>query len=212
MSEKFHEVVPEFSGRLNDVHRVLFMNQVDTYFSTVAGSNAQKINCVQRRFVQIARIWYDSLLPPPESFEEFKSLFTAQFWSESVENRVHDELLRPYKYHSNFGYTTHAMQWIAKARFLDPPIPTVHLVNVICQHFNDSVCTALLGRGIRTTTELISILTSMENSPFFHSLAYNSASSNRDEFSGNTIYHSTRPTPRLYNYSSIFNFNYYKSS
>jgi len=76
-------------------------------------------------------MWYDSLIPSPESYEEFVKCFRQQFWSIDIQRRVYDDVVRPYQYRSPTGLATHAIMWIAKAKYLDPPIHQLSLVSTI---------------------------------------------------------------------------------
>ena len=49
----------------------------------------------------------------------------------------------------------HAMDWISQARFLQPPIDQVEIVDQIISHFSFNVSLALRGLLITTTNELI---------------------------------------------------------
>ncbi|XP_050547815.1 rapA guanosine triphosphatase-activating protein 1-like [Daktulosphaira vitifoliae] len=204
LSEKFNDVIPEFSGHVNDIHPELFLSQVDSYFENIICTEQQKINSIQRRLVRTARLWYDALIPSPQSYDEFKVIFRSQFWSEAIQDRVHDEVLRPYRYLSNTGLSIHAMQWIAKARFLDPPISPSRLVKVICQHFNEHICTALKGRAPKTTSELLAVLSEFDNSPSFHSTTGNN-NNTRGLSNGSNV--EVEQRPENVNYRRHFNNN-----
>jgi len=80
---------------------------------------------------------------------------------------VYDDVVRPYQYRSPTGLATHAIMWIAKAKYLDPPIHQLSLVSTIIQHYPSSLAIAVRGRGPKTTGELIAVLTEFENTVSF---------------------------------------------
>jgi len=112
-------------------------------------------------------MWYDSLIRSPESYEEFVKCFRQQFWSIDIQRRVYDDVVRPYQYRSPIGLATHAIMWITKAKYLDPPINQMSLVSTIIQNYPSSLAIAIRGRGPKTTSELISVLTEFENTVSF---------------------------------------------
>jgi len=112
-------------------------------------------------------MWYDALIPSPASYEEIVKCFRQQFWSIDIQRRVYDDVVRPYQYQSPTGLATYAIMWIAKAKYLDPPIHQLSLVSTIIQHYTSSLAIAVRGRGPKTTSELISVLTEFENTVSF---------------------------------------------
>jgi len=166
-TERMQDVVSEFSGVLKEVHPERFLNELANYFENSYFTDVQKLNAVQRRLKNHAYMWYDSLIPSPESYEEFVKCFRQQFWSIDIQRRVHDDVVRPYQYRSPTGLATHAIMWITKAKYLDPPIHQMSLVSTIIQHYPSSLAIAIRGRGPKTTSELISVLTEFENTVSF---------------------------------------------
>jgi len=112
-------------------------------------------------------MWYDSLIPSPTSYDEFTRYFRQQYWSTDIQRRVYDDIFRPYQYRSSTGLATHAIMWITKAKYLDPPIQQLSLVSTIIQHYPSSLAIAIRGRGPKTTGELIAVLTEFENTTSF---------------------------------------------
>jgi len=60
------------------------------------------------------------------------------------------------------------MKWIAKARFLSPPIEPYDLVGIIIQHYPSDLSISIRGRNPKTTHELLTVLTEMEESTSFY--------------------------------------------
>lgn len=197
INEKFHDVIPEYSGGYNGVHPEQFLTQIDGYFSNGMYCEQQKLNLISRRLTHDARIWYDAIIPSPSNYEEFKTVFRHRFWSKAIQQRIHMEIMQPYQYYGNQGWSNHAMQWIAKAKYLSPPIEQSQLVTAIIQHFPSNICTAILGRGPKTTSELLDILSEFENSPSFHQLR-----------NPNTSYQSNNQSGPRYNENNRSNNNY----
>lgn len=56
------------------------------------------------------------------------------------------------------------MVWMAKARYLYPPINPLDLISVITQHYLSTLVIAIRGRSPRITNELLAILTEFEES------------------------------------------------
>lgn len=166
-TERMNDVVSEFSGIIKDVHPERFLNELANYFENSYFTDVQKLNAVQRRLKNDAYMWYDSLIPSPRSYEEFVGCFRQQFWSIDIQRRVYDDVFRPYQYRSPTGLATHAIMWITKAKYLDPPIHQLSLVSTIIQHYPSTLAIAVRGRGPKTTGELISVLTEFENTVSF---------------------------------------------
>lgn len=165
--ERLQDAVSEFSGSNKNMHPETFLCQLNAYFENVPLSPAQQLISAQRRIGGDARIWYESLIPSPETYSEFCILFRQRFWSAATQRKVRNDIFRPFQYHSATGITTHAMSWIAKSKYLSPPLDQCDLVGVIIQHYPFTLGMAIRGRGPTTTNELLAILTEFEESTSF---------------------------------------------
>lgn len=166
-SERLLDIVSEFTGKRHDLHPEKFLSQLDQYFQYHLPSNEQQIELFQRRLTGNARVWFDSLMPIPSLYIEVKSLFRQQFWSAATQRKIRNEIFQPYQYRSSSGIAAHAMSWIAKAKYLSPPMDQFDLVGIIIQHYPSVLGMAIRGRGPQTTNELLSILTEIEESTSF---------------------------------------------
>lgn len=165
--ERFQDAVSEFSGQIKVIHPQKFIGQVDAYFDSVFVSPAQQLISVHRRLVGDAQIWYESVIPSPQSYVEFRRLFLQHFWSSATQRKARNEVFRPYQYTKPDGLATHAMKWIAGAKYLNPPIEQPDLVSTIIQHYPTPLGMAIRGRGPRDTNELLSVLMEFEESASF---------------------------------------------
>lgn len=165
--ERFQDSVSEFSGQIKVIHPQQFIGQVDAYFDSVNVSPAQQLISTHRRLVGDAQIWYESLIPSPRSYAEFRLLFLQHFWSPATQRKARNEIFRHYQYTKSDGLATHAMKWIAGAKYLNPPIDQSDLVSTIIQHYPTSLGMAIRGRGPRDTNELLSVLMEFEESASF---------------------------------------------
>lgn len=165
--ERFQDSVSEFSGQIKEIHPQKFIGQVDAYFDSVHVSPAQQLISTHRRLVGDAQIWYESLIPSPRSYAEFRLLFLQHFWSPATQRKARNEIFRHYQYTRSDGLATHAMKWIAGAKYLNPPIEQSDLVSTIIQHYPTSLGMAIRGRGPRDTNELLSVLMEFEESASF---------------------------------------------
>jgi len=165
--ERLQDAVSEFSGNNRSLHPENFVRQLDIYFENVPMSEIQQLISAQRRLSGDARIWYDSLIPTPTSYIEFRSLFRQRFWFSATQRKSRNEVFRPFQYTRYDGLATHAMQWIAGAKYLSPPIDPIDLVSTIIQHYPTPLSMALRGRGPRNTNELLAVLTEFEESTSF---------------------------------------------
>ncbi|CAI6377657.1 unnamed protein product [Macrosiphum euphorbiae] len=166
-SERFTDAVSEFTGRRQDVHPEKFLNQLDQYFLYNCPHDDQRVELFQRRLTSGSRVWFDSLMPVPTTYEEVKKLFRQQFWSAATQRKIRNEIFQPCQYRSPVGINTHAMTWIAKAKYLSPPIDQFDLVGIIIQHYPSTLGMAIRGRGPQTTNALLSVLTEIEESTSF---------------------------------------------
>lgn len=165
--ERLNDAVSEFSGRTRSIHPEHFIRQLDAYFENVPMSADQQLISAQRRLIEDARLWYDSLIPTPADYNEFRILFRQRFWSAATQRKTRNEVFRPFQYTRYDGLATHAMQWIAGAKYLSPPIDPMDLVSTIIQHYPIPLSMALRGRGPRDTNELLAVLTEFEESTSF---------------------------------------------
>jgi len=165
--ERFADVVSEFNGRYQDLHPEKFLQQLNQYFTYYGQTDTQRVDLFQRRLTEHARIWFESLLPAPTTYDEAKMLFRQQFWSAATQRKIRNEIFREYQYRSPSGIANHAMIWIAKAKYLSPPVDPLDLIGVIIQHYPAALGVAIRGRGPRTTNELLAVLTEFEESASF---------------------------------------------
>lgn len=162
--ERLQDAVSEFSGQIQTLHPERFLHQLNAYFESIPMTSTQQLICAQRRLSGDARMWYESLIPTPDTYVEFCMLFRQRFWSDAAQRKARNDVLRPYLHDRYTGLATHAMKWIASAKYLSPPFHQSDLVSIIIQHFPTPISIALRGRRPRTTNELLSILTEFEES------------------------------------------------
>lgn len=164
-AERLADVVHQFTGNKNDTHPEDYLFELEQFFSTAFFTDFQKISFFKRRLWSRARSWFDALSPRPQSYNELLRLFRGQFWSNSIQRQVRNELLSPYSYNSPRGLVDHAIRWVSKAQYLNPPIDTYDLVGIITQHFPIHIKTAIIGRNPPNTNELLIVLAEMEEAP-----------------------------------------------
>lgn len=128
--------IPQYDGMLTPIHPADFLEKVDQYFSIIQVPDQRKIHLVSDNFVHKARLWYDTLLPPPSNYKDFVCLFRNYFWSNSLQRSIRNELYRPHFHRDYSTMTDHAMDWINRARHLQPPIDQTEMVNQITSHFS----------------------------------------------------------------------------
>jgi len=104
--ERFQDSVSEFSGQIKIIHPQKFIGQVDAYFDNVHVSPAQQLISTHRRLVGDAQIWYESLIPSPRSYTEFRQLFLQHFWSPATQRKARNEIFRHYQYTRSDGLAT----------------------------------------------------------------------------------------------------------
>jgi len=185
--------LPTYNGTLSPTHPEEFLEHAEQYFLTQPPVPDQfKINYIKSKFVDDARLWYNTLLPPPSVYTDFLMLFRNHFWSTNQQRAIRNELYRPYFHRDNSSLQKHAMDWISKARFLQPPIDQAEMVDQITSHFTFNISVALRGLRITTTNELIQQLSHLQQS---HS------SSNTQNAQSN----SSSPPPNVYHHPSGHN-------
>lgn len=196
-----------FNGNLTPVHPEDFLEQAEQYFLTQPPVPDQvKINYIKSKFVDDARLWYHTLLPPPSVYKDFLMLFRNHFWSSNQQRSVRNELYRPHYHRDNSTLQKHAMDWINKARFLRPPIDQVEMVDQIISHYAFHVSVALRGLRITTTNELIQQLSHLQQAHSPHS-TQNSQSQvptqqQNSNYNSSNPYNNNRYPPRQNNYHS----------
>lgn len=178
-SERLFDIVSEFTGKRQNLHPEKFLSQLDQYFQYYCLSNEQRIELFQRRLAGNAHVWFDSLMPIPSLYDELKSLFRQQFWSAATQRKIRNEIFQPYQYRSASGIASHAMSWIAKAKYLSPPMNQFDLVGIIIQHYPSALGMAIRGRGPQTTNELLTILTEIEESTSFCDMPHSRQTNDR---------------------------------
>lgn len=165
--ERLQDAVSEFSGHIPTLHPEKFLEQLRIYFDSVPLSPVQQLMSAQRRLIDDARLWYEALIPTPRDYAEFLDLFRKRYWSTATQRKLRNDVFRPYQYTRQDGLATHAMQWIASAKYLTPPIDKDDLVSTIIRHYPTALGMALRGRGPRDTNELLCFLTEFEESASF---------------------------------------------
>jgi len=133
--ERFQDALAEFSGQIKVLHPEKFIGQIDAYFESVFMSPAQQLIAAQRSLVGDAQVWYESLIPPPRSYAEFRLSFRQHFWSSATQRKARNEIFRPYQYTRYDGLATHSMKWIARAKYISQSIEQSDLVSTIIQHY-----------------------------------------------------------------------------
>lgn len=165
--ERLTDAVSEFTGQPQTIHPCKFLRQLDTYFENVPLSPTQQLMSAQHRLTGNALIWYESLIPTPKSYAEFRIIFNQYFWSSTAQRKARNDIFRPFRYDKSYGLANHAMQWISKAKYLSPPVEQDDLISIIIQHYPTPLGMAIRGRGPQTTNELLSVLAEFEETTSF---------------------------------------------
>lgn len=205
--ERIGDLVPPFTGHRNEIHPEMFLMHLEQYFSSYLLTDEQRIGLFRRRLGNHAQTWFDSLMPSPTTYVELKSLFRQQYWSQSTQRKVRQEIFAPYRHHSPTNIVDHAMKWIAKAKFLYPPIEPYDLVGIIIQHYPSNLSLSIRGRNPKTTHELLTVLTELEESTsLYNSTATPSYESRNFNAPRNRGHHhnSYQPTGRNNNNNNSF--------
>lgn len=170
--------IPTYDGNLYPMHPEEFLNRVDQYFLMHPIPDQVKINLISEKFIEKAHLWYTTLIPPPSQYQDFLVLFRDQFWSSSLQRSIRNELYRPYIHRDFSNMQEHAMDWISRARYLNPPIEQSEMIEEIISHFSYNVTLALRGLRITTTNELIQQLSSLQRTHAFNHHNNNNSNSN----------------------------------
>lgn len=83
------------------MHPEEFINKVDQYFLMHSVIDQVKINLISEKFIDRARLWYTTLIPPPAIIKIFCHS-RNNFWSNSQQRSVRNDLYRPY-FHRDFS-------------------------------------------------------------------------------------------------------------
>jgi len=159
--------IPKYNGQLSPVHPVDFLDKVNQYFLKHNAPDHVKINFVSDNFTGKVLLWYTTLLPPPLVYSDFVTSFQDYFWSNSLQRSIRNDLYRPHYHRDTSTMSEHTMDWINRARHLQPPIDQMEMVDQITSHFSYNIALALRGLRILTTNDLIKQLTYLQraNSP-----------------------------------------------
>ncbi|VVC38660.1 Reverse transcriptase domain, partial [Cinara cedri] len=162
--EKYSDVIPEFNGNLTPTHPEAFLVEINDYFQFQNIPDSLKINMVRRRMTGDAKQWFHALTPPPTTFHDFTVLFRQHFWSYNKQLMTRNELSRPYSHRDTSSLQKHAIEWINKAKYLNPPMENETLIFQILSHFPETVASPLRILRIKTLNELIDHLSYAEHS------------------------------------------------
>lgn len=174
--------IPKYDGQLSPLHPADFLDKVDQYFFMHNAPDKVKINFVSDNFTGKALLWYTTLLPPPSIYKEFVESFQNYFWSPSLQRSIRNDLYRPYYHRDTSTMSEHAMDWINRARHLQPPIDQAEMVDQITSHFSYNISLALRGLRILTTNDLIQQLTYLQRA---HAPPNNHSNNNNNSSNGN---------------------------
>lgn len=178
LQEKYSDVTPAFNGHLTPIHPEAFLVEINDYFRFQDIPDFLKINMIRKRMTGDAKQWFNALTPPPNTFLDFTELFRQHFWSYSKQLMTRNELSRPYSHRDTSSLQKHAIEWINKAKYLNPPIETEILIFQILSHFPETIASPLRILRIKTLNELIDHLFYAEHSYRSPNNNFNNNSSN----------------------------------
>jgi len=203
--EKYSECIPEFNGYLTPIHPEAFLVEINDYFQFQDIPDFLKINMIRRRMIGDAKQWFNALTPPPNTFHEFVELFRQHFWSYSKQIMTRNDLSRPYSHRDTSTLQKHAIEWINKAKYLNPPIENETLIFQILSHFPETVASPLRILRIKTLNELIDHLSYAEHSsrPLNNNNNFSNNSPNSHDISQNHRSNNNMP-PNRNNYQDRF--------
>lgn len=179
--------IPTYDGNLFPVHPESFLSKVDQYFSIHPVPDPVRISLISDKLTDKALLWYNTLIPSPQVFDDFSVLFRNHFWSSGRQRSIRNELYRPYSHKDHSTMQDHAMDWINRARYLSPPVDQKEMIDLIISHFSYNISLALRGLRIQTTNELIQQLSYLQITPSHndHTPQNTNYSNNSSNFNNN---------------------------
>lgn len=194
-----HTKIPEFNGNLTPLHPEEFLLKVNAFFQLQNISEIFKINLISDKLTSKAKLWFNSLIPSPVLYNNFVGQFREHFWSASRQRSIRNELYRPYSHRNPSTLQEHAIEWVNKAKFLNPPIDQIEMVDQIISHFNNNISLSLRGLRLQSTNELIQQLSYLEytNSNYQANINSNSSQNFQNSQSGQN---SNNRNPSNHNY------------
>lgn len=155
--------IPSYDGTFKE-KPMSFLHQLEKFCES-RGMNENEISRMIRQSLGgIAQEWWEIVGEPDDKFVDFKRKFERKFWSEETQRKVKKNLeFGSYRHDSHETRVEYAIRRFRSAKDLKPTIPDHEIVECLSRHFDDTIQSAVLTRGIGDIQALISLLEKFDN-------------------------------------------------
>ena len=152
---EFRERVEENLTRIRENRWTVIRSLMDEYFKEIHDN------------------WWTATRHEVQSYEEFKTLFRAKYWSEATQNIVRDNICHG-KYDASRGTTptSYFLGKVCLARNLEPKIPEECLVTKLAYHYEEGVARSRQWGQIKTIQAMAALLEDSEHEGYYRTVSY----------------------------------------
>lgn len=112
----------------------------------------------------IAQDWWGIVRKPEDTFNDFKRKFQQKFWSDEAQRKVKRNLeFGSYRQEQFENRVEYAIRRFSNAKDLRPAIPESEIVECLSRHFDETIHSAVITRGISDIQTLITLLEKFDN-------------------------------------------------
>jgi hypothetical protein len=104
----------------------------------------------------VGKQWLAAISHTLTNYEQFKSAFAKDHWSQSHQNLVNCRIYQDKYYRqSNLSMSSHFIKYAVLASYLEPKLGDGELIDALMSHFTIYAQRAMLGANISTIQEVI---------------------------------------------------------
>jgi hypothetical protein len=146
------------------VNAMFHLNQLDEFMRLRAVPKQVQLAIAYKSIVDpVGKQWLAAISHTLTNYEQFKSAFAKNYWSQSHQNLVKCSIYQDkYDRQSNLSMSSHFIKYAVLASYLEPKLGDGELIDALRSHFPIYAQRAMLGANISTIQGAIDFLKRME--------------------------------------------------
>ena len=162
-------VLPKF-GNENNQNPLKFIRELENFFEMRAVPERMKLTIVKNCLTHNAASWFEMLNTDESVYHDFKKRFLDHYWDKNKQDEIRLKLNNG-KFNPK-GYLKMADYFIQigqLSKLLEPPIQPQELINIVANHYNPEIRSAIIISKPKSCEEMITLLKELQgNSSHFN--------------------------------------------
>ena len=153
------KITPKNPVYVGKTSPVMVLEELKNFWATVRPSRGQAAFIISSCLQGTLRDWWDLVKEEDDDFPQFVEKFKRRYWGEETQYSVKTKLeFGSYRAGRDESMTAYAIKMFREARSLTPAPAIRKITSKLARHFNEEIRSAILGRPISTSEDLLELL------------------------------------------------------